>query len=79
MKLTIEQLARRIDAKLTGKGSAVITGVGPIEAAGEHEVTFITSDKHKAALAKSHAAAVIVGEPIDTKTVSIPQLIAKDQ
>jgi len=33
MKLTVEQLARQIDAKLIGKGSAVITGVGPIEAA----------------------------------------------
>jgi len=78
MKLTVEQLAQRIDAKLTGKGSAFITGVGPIEAAGEDEVTFITSDKHKAALAKSRAAAVIVAESMDTQAYSMPQLIAKD-
>ena len=78
MKLTVEQLARQIDAKLIGKGSAVITGVGPIEAAREDEVTFITSDKYKSALAKSRAAAVIVAEPMDTKTASMPQLVTKN-
>ena len=76
MNLTIAQLAEQIGAELSGDGAVVITGIGPIEAADKSTITFITSDKHRTALEKSRAAAVIV----DGRTTGSdrPQLIVKD-
>jgi len=79
MKITIEQLAKRLGAELTGDPREIggqITAVSPVKAAGESEVTFVTDDKHKAALSQSHAGAVIVSERIDG--LDKPQLIVED-
>ena len=60
MKLTVEQLAKQLGAELTGDVNNIgsqITAVSPVKAAGESEVTFITDDKHQAALSQSHAGA----------------------
>lgn len=67
MKLTIRELAGRLGAELagdTGSPDEPITGVGPLSAAGESEVTFVTSDRHLAALAQSRAGAAIVAARI---------------
>jgi UDP-3-O-[3-hydroxymyristoyl] glucosamine N-acyltransferase len=79
MELTVAQLAERLDAELSGNAGDIsrrITSVCPIEAAGENEVTFVTDDKHKAALDKSRAGAVIVSAHLDD--LDKPQLIVKD-
>src|SRR4030042_775870 len=79
MKLTVEQLARRLGAELTGNAEEIgrrITAGSPVKAAGESDVTFVTDDKHKAGLGQSHAGAVIVSERIDG--LDKPQLIVKD-
>jgi UDP-3-O-[3-hydroxymyristoyl] glucosamine N-acyltransferase len=79
MKLTIEQLAMRLGAELTGNANATgrqIIAVCPIKTAGENEVTFITDDKHKAEISRSQAAAVIVSARIDG--LDKPQLIVKN-
>ncbi len=79
MELTVAQLAERLDAELSGNADEIsrrITSVCPIEAAGENEVTFITDDKHKAALDKSRAGAVIVSARIEG--LDRPQLIVKN-
>jgi len=79
MKLTIEQLARRLGAELTGNANKIgrqIIAVCPIKTAGENEVTFITDDKHKAEISQSQAAAVIVSARIDG--LDKPQLIVKN-
>ncbi|HUT46638.1 MAG TPA: UDP-3-O-(3-hydroxymyristoyl)glucosamine N-acyltransferase [Sedimentisphaerales bacterium] len=79
MKLTIEQLAKRLGAELTGGDNAIgrqIIAVCPIKTADENEVTFITDDKHKAAISQSHAGAVIVSARIDG--LDKPQLIVKN-
>jgi UDP-3-O-[3-hydroxymyristoyl] glucosamine N-acyltransferase len=76
MKLTIRELAGRLGAELAGGAGnpdQPITGVGPIERAAESEVTFVTGDKHHAALARSHAGAAIVAARIDG--FNRPQLI----
>jgi len=88
MRLTVAQLAERIGAELVGDGSAQIGAVGPVEAAGESDVTFIkareryggysgalTDVKHIAELEKSRAGAVIVAERI--KGLGKPQLVVK--
>jgi UDP-3-O-[3-hydroxymyristoyl] glucosamine N-acyltransferase len=79
MKLTVKQLATRLGAKLTGNADKIgrqITAVSPVKAAGESEVTFVSDDKHKASLSRSHAGAVIVSARIEG--IDKPQLIVKN-
>jgi len=68
MKLTVEQLARRLGAEMInagGRAKRQVTAIGPVESAGENHVTFVKSDKHTAALTKSQAAAAIVQKHIE--------------
>jgi len=79
MRLTVEQLAKRLGAELAGDADGIdrkISAVSPIEAASDSDVTFITKDKYKAALHKSRAAAVIVARRLDD--LNKPQLIVKN-
>ena len=86
MRLTIAQLAKRLDAELwhglparedTAKMAVPrISAVGPVETADESEVTFVSDDKHKASLEGSRAGAVIVTERLDG--LDKPQLIVKN-
>ncbi|MGB2865433.1 MAG: UDP-3-O-(3-hydroxymyristoyl)glucosamine N-acyltransferase [Sedimentisphaerales bacterium] len=79
MRLTIEQLAKRLGAELTGNANKIgrqITAVSPVKAAGESEVTFVADDKHIASLSQSHAGAVIVSARIEG--LDKPQLIVKN-
>lgn len=68
MKITIAQLAERIGAEVIGEiggSEQLIASVAPVDTAGADDVTFLTSDKHKAALQTSEAGAVIVAECIE--------------
>jgi len=76
MRLAIAQLAQHIDADLVGDGSAEISAVGAVEAAGESDVTFITDSRHMAGLEKSRAGAVIVANRIEG--LAKPQLIVNN-
>jgi UDP-3-O-[3-hydroxymyristoyl] glucosamine N-acyltransferase len=79
MKLTVAQLAERLGAELAGDADGIdrqISKVGPVEAAGDSDVTFITDDKYKTALDKSRAGAVIVAKRLDG--LDKPQLIVKN-
>ncbi len=79
MILTVAQLAERLGAELVNagdEGSRQISSVGPVESAGQNNVTFATSDKHIAALSKSRAGVAIVTKRIDG--FSGPQLIVKN-
>ena len=83
MSLTIEQLTKRLGADPDKIGSCApgilskkITGVGTVKTAGENEVTFISNNKFKAAIADSRAAAVIVSECIDG--LNKPQLVVNN-
>jgi len=79
MKITVAQLAKRLKAELAGQvedAGRQISAVGPLETADESEVTFVSDDKHKAALESSRAGAVIVSERIED--LDKPQLIVKN-
>ncbi len=79
MKLTVAQLAERIGAELAGDEAGVdqlIGSVGPVDAAGAGDVTFLTNDKHRAGMENSGAGAVILTERLDG--LNKPQLIVKD-
>jgi len=89
MGLTVGELAERLGAELVGDGSVEIIAVGPVEAAGETDVTFIrkperyrsgsavdTDARHIAKLGQSRAGAVIVGRRIEG--LAKPQLIVEN-
>lgn len=79
MKLTVEQLAKRLDAELAGRADdfrRLIRAVGPVRTAGEDELTFISDDKHRMALKASRAGGVIVSKRIDG--TDKPQLIVQN-
>jgi UDP-3-O-[3-hydroxymyristoyl] glucosamine N-acyltransferase len=79
MVLTVAQLAERLGALLVAEEAYVgreITAVGPVEAASEGEVTFVTDNKHLAFLEKSRAGAVIVVRRVEG--FDRPQLIVRD-
>lgn len=79
MKVTIGQLAERLGAELVGRAGdsgKPITAVRPIEAAGETDVTFVTGDKHKTALDRSRAGAILVSTRLET--LSKPQLVVQN-
>ena len=76
MRLTVAQLAERIGAELVGDGSRQVGAVGPVEGAGETDVTFIADDKYIPKLGKSRAGAVIVAKRIEGLAKS--QLVAKN-
>jgi UDP-3-O-[3-hydroxymyristoyl] glucosamine N-acyltransferase len=79
MRLTIAQLAKRLEAELAGKVDNIsrrISAVGPVGTACEGEITFVSDDKHKAALEGSHASAVIVSKQL--KGLDKPQLVVKN-
>jgi UDP-3-O-[3-hydroxymyristoyl] glucosamine N-acyltransferase len=76
MRLTVAQLAERIDAELAGDDSMEVSGIGPVEAADESTITFVTGARHMAAIKKSRAAAVIVDKRIDG--LAKAQLIVKN-
>lgn len=78
-RLTVAQLAQRLQARLSGEvdgGNGIIAAVGPVEAAGENEVTFVANKKHVTALRNSRAGAVIVSEPVEG--LGKPQLIVEN-
>ena len=58
-----------------GDGDVLINAVGAVEAACADDVTFVSDEKHKADVANTNAAAVIVGERIEGLTK--PQLLVE--
>lgn len=79
MKLTVTELAKQLGAELTsdtGGRDRQISAVGPIDTAGENEITFVVDDKFAASLKSSQAGAAIVSKHIDG--VKMPQLIVKN-
>ncbi|MCK5564022.1 MAG: UDP-3-O-(3-hydroxymyristoyl)glucosamine N-acyltransferase [Planctomycetes bacterium] len=70
------ELASELGAELSGSGSVQITGANSLEAAGDSEVAFLSSDKYVSALAKSGAGAVLVANKVDG--IETVQLIVED-
>jgi len=76
MKLKVEELAKRLGAELVGDGDGWVDAVGPIEAAEQSAVTFITDEMLLRELKKTRAVAVIVGRRVEE--MGRPQLVVKD-
>ncbi|MHC4754084.1 MAG: UDP-3-O-(3-hydroxymyristoyl)glucosamine N-acyltransferase [Planctomycetota bacterium] len=76
MNITVLELAKKLEAELAGDGTALVTQVEGVEAAGANSVTFMSDAKYGEVLGQSSAAAVIVGSMIEG--LSKPQLIVND-
>src|SRR4030095_8502636 len=57
--VTLEELARRLDCRLDGDGTIVVTRVAGIDEAGPGDLTFLTNSKYASYLAKTRASALI--------------------
>lgn len=57
--MTLAELASRISARIEGPGDAVVTGIAPIDEAGEGQVSFIAQGKYNAAAKVSKASGLI--------------------
>ena len=62
VRLTLQELADRIDGKVEGNGQVVITGAAPIQSATDGEISFVVNDRYVKHLATTHAAAVVLDE-----------------
>jgi len=60
--MTLLELADRLSCRLEGDGRAEIHRVAGIEHAGPGDVTFFASPRYAAALRRTRATAVILGE-----------------
>lgn len=60
MTLTLAELARRIDATLTGDGSVQVHACASLETAAAGEVSFLANPKYQRFLRSTHASAVIL-------------------
>jgi UDP-3-O-[3-hydroxymyristoyl] glucosamine N-acyltransferase len=79
MNMTIGELAKRLGAEVRGAPAGPqkeITGIQPVDTAGESDLRFVTDTRHAAAAAKSGAGAVLVAAPIEG--LAKPQLVVKD-
>ncbi len=75
--IALADLADRLSAVLVGgDGQRPVTGVNTIYDAGPNEICFLTVEKHRARLAQTQAAAVLVGRELDDCPVG--QLVVGD-
>jgi UDP-3-O-[3-hydroxymyristoyl] glucosamine N-acyltransferase len=64
IEIRLADLAARIGAVLAGPADVTVSGVGPIEEAGEGEVTFLANPRYARFACTTKAAAIIAREPV---------------
>lgn len=67
MRITCEELARFLNARLDGDGSAVVTGIAAPEDAGSADLIYVEAAKHKERAEKSAARCAIVAEGVELR------------
>jgi UDP-3-O-[3-hydroxymyristoyl] glucosamine N-acyltransferase len=71
MPIALKELAQKIDARVDGDGSRLVSGCAPIEHAGPDDITFLANTKYARFLPTTKAAAVIV----DARTPCPPHVV----
>ncbi|MEM7227791.1 MAG: UDP-3-O-(3-hydroxymyristoyl)glucosamine N-acyltransferase [Planctomycetota bacterium] len=64
MRMTLHELAERVNATVVGDSDVVVTGCAPIDSAGPSDVSFLANAKYHRFLAGTQAAGVFVGRDI---------------
>jgi UDP-3-O-[3-hydroxymyristoyl] glucosamine N-acyltransferase len=75
--LTLGEIAARLGGRVAGDSATVIRQVGSLEDAGSGQIAFLASLKHKAKLAATRAAAVIVAAESE-KLTARPRIVCDD-
>ena len=73
----LRDLQKKFGGECVGEVVHPLSGVGSIERASPTDITFLANPKYRAALATSHAGAVIIG-PIDHNITDKPKLLVKN-
>lgn len=71
---TLIEIASRLGGRVEGDGSVVIDQIGSLQSAGQGEIAFLASVKHRKDLEKTRAAAVILGESAVDLT-ALPRIV----
>lgn len=79
MRMTCEELARLLNARIKGDGTVVVEGIAAPEDARSEDLIYVEAPKHQERAAKSAARSAIVAEGIELKgkttlTVAQPKL-----
>jgi UDP-3-O-[3-hydroxymyristoyl] glucosamine N-acyltransferase len=64
MKLTLEEIAKLIDAKIYGESSKEIIGINTLTSANSDQISHAVSQKYKKSLINSNAGAVIIDKKL---------------
>ena len=75
--VSLEFLARELDAELHGPGDQQVTGLGTLGGAGAGQLTFLANPRYRAHLETSQAAAVLVRAD-QLEFCPVPALVVKD-
>jgi UDP-3-O-[3-hydroxymyristoyl] glucosamine N-acyltransferase len=59
--ISLEELARRVGARIDGDGAVIVERVATLEHAGPRDIAFLANPRYRAQLATTRAGAVIVG------------------
>lgn len=79
MTLTLDELAKKIDATVRGNGSGSVTSCAALDKATQDQLSFLANHKYAAMLADTKAGAVVLGEKdaqLAPETLTV--LVAKD-
>jgi UDP-3-O-[3-hydroxymyristoyl] glucosamine N-acyltransferase len=75
--ITVAEIARRVNGKITGDGSVLIKGVAGVSEAEPGDLTFLSNPKYAAALGTTRASAAIVAEEF-SGNCSCPLILAQN-
>jgi len=75
--LTLGEIASRLGGRVAGDARTAVRQVGSLERAGSGQITFFSSRRHKAKLAATRAAAVILGAG-DERMTALPRIVCDD-
>lgn len=71
---TLFEIASRLGGRIEGDGSVLIRQIGSLQSAGEGEIAFLASPKHRRELEQTRAAAVILNEAALSLT-ALPRIV----
>ena len=63
-EITLLELARLLNGELEGEATRVVSGVAPLDAAGPHQVSFLSNPRYAQSLKSTEAGVVIVGKDV---------------
>jgi UDP-3-O-[3-hydroxymyristoyl] glucosamine N-acyltransferase len=69
-KISVAELAERIDGRVRGDGAVVLTAVADLEHATRAELSYVEDEKHFEAARNSNAGCLIVPEPFEDLSVT---------